>query len=376
MKETINILFCGDIMPGGVLPYQESYIDSELLDYLSGFDIRIGTLECAIGTNIPPAPEKLAENGGNNNVCYARDEDFFRIKELGFNVVSLGNNHSFDLGEDGLRNTIRLLRENNIGYFGAGFNKQEACKPYILKIKGKSVCLIGCCIKGIAPKSLIAATENTYGVYNPSIDELLEQIASLKGIYDYLIIMPHWGEEHVFFPPDKCVDYAKKMIDAGADAVFGSHSHCISTFCHYKHKPIYFGMGNFLYPDNYLFPPRFFYYPNDSDSLPSKKCVNYPKSVKCPTLCVWGRDSRIGMVVETVFEKKITTRKRLVKIRGNNILSFFHKSSPVKNFLLGEVALPIMNFAIRIPFYAVLFKKVSRISRKIVGRNSDFRKNV
>lgn len=132
----MKILFVGDVMPGGVLPYQKRYIDEALKEYMEGFDLRIGTLECAIGTHIPPAPEKLKENGGNNNVCFARDEDFFRIKELGFNVMSLGNNHSFDLGESGLKNTIRRLEENGIGYMGAGMNKQEAAKPYVIEQEG------------------------------------------------------------------------------------------------------------------------------------------------------------------------------------------------------------------------------------------------
>ena len=189
MRESTKVLFCGDIMPGGVLPYQESYIEPELSKYLASFDYRVGTLECAIGTNIPPASEKLIENGGNNNICFARDEDFFRLKEMGFNAFSLGNNHCFDLGEEGLKNTIRHLEDNGIGYFGAGMNKKEASLPYVVNIGRHEVAFIGCCIKGIAPNSIIAATENSYGVYQPSIDELLEQIKTLKGKYDNLIIV-------------------------------------------------------------------------------------------------------------------------------------------------------------------------------------------
>jgi len=88
-------------MPGGVLPYQNQYISSNLFAYMRVLDLRVGTLECAIGTDLPPAHEKLKENGGNNNVCIASGGNFFRIKELGFNIMSLGNNHSLDLGEEG-----------------------------------------------------------------------------------------------------------------------------------------------------------------------------------------------------------------------------------------------------------------------------------
>ena len=77
----MKLLFCGDVMPGGVLPYQKEYITSELRDFMAGFDARIGTLEAAIGTNLPFDPIK--ENG-RQNIVYARDEDFYRVKELGF----------------------------------------------------------------------------------------------------------------------------------------------------------------------------------------------------------------------------------------------------------------------------------------------------
>ena len=102
----VKILAVGDIMPGGVLPYQDKYITSDLLKYMKGFDFRIGTLEAAIGSNLSYDPVKMS---GRQNIIYARDEDFFRVKEMGFDVVSLANNHVWDLGEEGLRNTIKIL---------------------------------------------------------------------------------------------------------------------------------------------------------------------------------------------------------------------------------------------------------------------------
>ena len=107
----VNLFFCGDIMPGGVLPYQDKYASLGLMEYMQSFDYRIGTLESAIGTNMPFDPIKLA---GRQNLIYAREEDLYRIKEMGFDIVSLANNHVGDLGRDGLVNTMRLLKENGI----------------------------------------------------------------------------------------------------------------------------------------------------------------------------------------------------------------------------------------------------------------------
>ena len=86
----MNLFFCVDIMPGGMLSYQDNYISPELKLFLNYFDFRIGTLESAIGTNLSYDPIKVA---GRKNIIYARNEDFFRVKEMGLDVVSLANNH-------------------------------------------------------------------------------------------------------------------------------------------------------------------------------------------------------------------------------------------------------------------------------------------
>jgi len=189
--------------------------------------------------------------------------------------------------------------------------------------------------------------------------------------------MPHWGEKHVLFSPVKCVEYAKRMIDAGADAVFGSHSNCISTYCSYKDKPIYFGMGNFLYPDNCLKPFRPFYYPQTTEEFAHMpRCVNNPKSVVKPTICVWGKDSRIGLVVETLINNKMTTKVKFVKINNNNVLNFYRNYSMTGDYLFRRIVLPISNLITRMPFYGGFYRMAYRISRSVTYRFSDFRHDV
>ena len=93
-------------MPGGCFPYQDSYIDEGLLSYMRSFDLRVGILEAAIDSDYSFDESKTK---GRCNIVYARDEDLFRVQELGMNVVSLANNHVYDLGENGLNNTCHKL---------------------------------------------------------------------------------------------------------------------------------------------------------------------------------------------------------------------------------------------------------------------------
>ena len=365
-------------MPGGVLSYQKDYKSDNLTSYLKGFDFRVGTLECAIGTDIPFEPLKLSENGGNDNVCYARDEDFFRLKELGLDAVSLANNHAFDLGREGLMHTISLLNNKGIVSFGAGMTLDEAAKPYIFDFGEYKIALIGCCIRGISPINVIAATNDSYGVYQPSIEELINQIKEIKASCDFVFILPHWGEEHVLFPPYKNVKYSQLMIDAGADGVFGSHSHCISTNIKYNGKDIFFGLGNFLYPDFCMMPPRPFYYPSSEEELMGlDKCINYPKSIKKTTLSVWSNDSRLGMCAEVDIDKQnVNTHKKLVRISNDNILMLNKEYSKVSDIVYRLIKQPTYNLLTRPSIYKVLHKGIMYVSKRKLRYLGDFRKRL
>ena len=140
-----RLCFVGDIMPGGVLPYQEDYVSEEVRQFLSSFDLRIGTLETAIGNDISFDTEKMS---GRANIIYARDEDLDRVSELGFDIVSLANNHVCDLGKDGLRNTISQLDCRGIMHCGVGLTADEAARPAVVTLDGKRLAFFAYCMYG------------------------------------------------------------------------------------------------------------------------------------------------------------------------------------------------------------------------------------
>lgn len=311
-------------MPGGVLAYQKEYISNEVIAYMQNFDLRIGTLEAAIGTNLSYDGVKMQKRC---NIIYARDEDFFRVQEMGINVVSLANNHVFDLGEEGLRNTIALLEENGIQYCGAGMNIEEASKPAILSVENKSIAILACCMYGNKYLGHVElAGRNKSGVNPLDIDKFVMDIKEAKMKYDYVIVMPHWGKEYQYFPLPECKMMAYKMIDAGADCVIGSHSHNIQPVVKYNSKYIYFGLGNFLFPDYYMYPPRPIWYPNENVDLHLlKKVIGYPFPIEQPMLSVWNGRSRIGMIAEFKFEQNniIESKYRLTYLSVKNVVCFY-----------------------------------------------------
>ena len=136
----IRIIGVGDIMPGGLLHgSSKQFVSNRVVSLLQEGDIRVGTLECAIGNDPCFLEEKMSRYG---DVIYTPDVDLKRLKELNIDIVSISNNHFFDLGESGARHTIALLDEMGILHCGAGMNLEEARRPAVFEKDGLSVAFL------------------------------------------------------------------------------------------------------------------------------------------------------------------------------------------------------------------------------------------
>ena len=67
---------------------------------------------------------------------------------------------------------------------------------------------------------------------------------------DYTVIMIHWNRERQDYPESYAREMAKDFINAGVDAVIGSHSHSLMGIEYYKGKPIYYSLGNFVFTNS------------------------------------------------------------------------------------------------------------------------------
>lgn len=320
----MRIFIGGDLMPGGVLSYQEEFLGKSIGSYIRNFDIRVATLESAIGDSFPFDEVKM---NGKQNIIYSRNEDFKRVVDLGINVVTLANNHLFDMGADGMRNTIKFLDEYGIYHCGAGNNIDEARKPVIVDKNGEKIGFISFCqydpvYIGYVPK----AGPNTSGVYMYNPEMIREDITRLKKICNRVYVLPHWGHEYQYLPTIECVEIARYLIDCGADGVFASHTHQIQPLIKYKGKPIAFSMGNLLFPDYYMQPPRPIWYPSKNEIQDNiTRFKYYPKHINEPCCQVWRHMSRIGMLID-VNSQTNRTQYKLSYLTPDNVLNFYYNS--------------------------------------------------
>ncbi len=316
----IRVVAVGDIMPGGLLHGKEEIgVSKAVQSLLEKGDIRVGTLECAIGDNPDFIEDKMSRYG---DVIYAPDVDLKRLIGLNVNLVSLANNHFFDLKDVGVNHSIEMLDELGIQHCGAGRDLAEAQKPAVFSIRGKKIAFLAFCDYHSYMGWIPFANETCAGV-NPMFDDyVLEEIKRAKEEYDHVVVMAHWGREHTFETTTWCHRMAKRMIKAGADLVLGSHPHRVQPVVSYRQKSIVFSMGNFLFPDRLIAPPlRSTYYTDKEIDLKSLPVTDRYPAVEEVTYKKWKPLARYGMIVSSmVSSRSVKSNYQLTHVGEDNVV--------------------------------------------------------
>lgn len=208
----------------------------ELKSILSSCDCRIVNFEVPLKPDIG-LPERKEERFFQND-----DAPQF-LRNLGFDLFSIANNHTFDWGEFGFEKTKAVLGDAS---FGAG-TYEEAYKVKEIEINGTKI--------GFFALSFAVYTwplqdaEKREGLGCAYLNDLQVNhiIIDAKKRLDYLFVLPHDGIEYIDAPMPETIARYRDFIEYGADGVFGSHPHCPQGWEKYKGKPIFYSLGNFFF---------------------------------------------------------------------------------------------------------------------------------
>ncbi len=203
-------------------------------------DISFVNLESAFTTKEKKAPGQLFWIKSDPSTLQA-------IKNTGYDIVNIGNNHTLDYGQDGLLDTISHVEKLKFPYTGAGKNAKDAYTAREMTVKGKKFKFLS--FVRFMPDSNWVAGENKPGVANGyDLNLVTKTIKEQKQDADYLIVYMHWGVEKSNRPVEYQKQYVPKMVEAGANAIVGSHPHWLQGFEYYNKVPIAYSLGNFLFP--------------------------------------------------------------------------------------------------------------------------------
>lgn len=216
----------------------EKVFDKGVLDLFKTADEVTVNLECAVtesGHEIKKFGPNLKAPFGTGAV----------LKDAGVTFVSLSNNHIFDFGKEGVKDTIKELDKNGIKYTGYGKNEADSRKDYIIEKDGLKIAVIDVC-----EHEYSYALENREGArpYDPY--DTSDDIVAAKKKADYVIVIYHGGKEMCRYPSPRLLKLCRSMIKHGADVVLCQHSHCVGCYENFEGGHILYGQGNFYFIDN------------------------------------------------------------------------------------------------------------------------------
>lgn len=207
-------------------------------EYIRMADIAFGNLETPITPGLPVLPYEMSFR--------ADPEVATALKEAGFDVLSLANNHTPNFGEAGIRDTLRYLDEAGIAYVGAGANARDAALPAFLSVRGITFAFLAYTDAYIVPAEYEAGEERA-GTAFMHIEKMKKAVLDAKLIADIVIVSMHAGDEYEPLQSDRQTAFAHAAIDAGAEVVIGHHPHVVQPMEVYKGKYILYSLGNFIF---------------------------------------------------------------------------------------------------------------------------------
>lgn len=210
--------------------------------FLQDGDITFANLEG------PFAPEKALPAA---NLIFKADPALAPVlKQAGFDVLSLANNHMSDAHEWNLLNTRTILSDAGIAHTGAGANENEARTPAFMDVRGKRIAFLA--YGDPRFKSQVRmATATTAGIAQAGSDIMKADIAAAKANADVVIVSLHAGGEYRQEPDFTQRTFAQAAIDGGADLVIGHHPHWLQPLERYNGKVIAYSLGNFIFDQDW-----------------------------------------------------------------------------------------------------------------------------
>lgn len=202
-------------------------------------DLTVINLECAVSDVGSPAAKEFTFRGDPDALPAAR--------AAGVEVANLGNNHSQDFGVEALVDTRENLAAHDIAPVGAGKDLEEATRPAVFEIKGWRIAVVG--FGGVLPTDeWLAGPDHPGMASGDDIPTMVTAVRAADELADLVIVAIHWGVELDLQPRPEDIERAHAMIDAGADIIFGHHSHRLNPMGTYMGRPIFWSLGNFVWP--------------------------------------------------------------------------------------------------------------------------------
>jgi len=234
-KET-RMLFVGDLMlDRSVREVSEEkgadFIFSCVKPLLLKHDTVFANLEGPVTSN--KSKSVGSTPGGEGNYTFTFPLSLPNVlKRHNIMAVSIGNNHIFDFGEEGILETKEALDGAGIHFAGNPLDLENTSTAFEV---------------GDERIALVAFNE----FFAPSVEDTLLHIKKYKET-SFVVVFAHWGNEYKTLSSQRQRTWARSFAEAGADLVIGAHPHVIQESEVYLGVPIYYSLGNFIFDQYWI----------------------------------------------------------------------------------------------------------------------------
>lgn len=167
----------------------------------------------------------------------APDSYLTSISDAGIDVLLTANNHILDKGTAGLERTLKQYD----CFAGSGLDEDQFLRnnPLIVTLKGLRIALVN-----FTYGTNVGAASDYPKVNLMNRGVIASQMMRARDLADFVIVLPHWGEEYVLKANNAQREWAEWLVEQGADVIIGAHPHVVQDTVHIKGVPVVYSLGN------------------------------------------------------------------------------------------------------------------------------------
>lgn len=238
---SVSFLAFGDVNLGRavgqkILKGDTSFPFQKIEGILKRADIIFANLEC------PVTDQNGETQSPKSNVVFCGPPGAaVTLRKAGVTVVSTANNHAYDYGLKGLRETIKFLSSEGIQFTGTVNDSGLQFIPVIIERKGIKFGIVAYTKTmnfGVEWNGFVSLFDSARGQ---------QEIATLKPEVDFIIASYHSGEEYKDIPDECAIHNIRLLAEFGVDVVIGHHPHVTQGIEIYQECMVFYSLGNAVF---------------------------------------------------------------------------------------------------------------------------------
>ncbi|MBQ7679630.1 MAG: CapA family protein [Butyrivibrio sp.] len=252
-EDAITFAFAGDILfdPGYAIMTHIRQNGGTMSGVMGGGLLEeLRSADVAVINNEFSYSDRGAPREGKTFTFRAAPESAALLNEMGIDLATFANNHSYDYGPEALLDSLAAVRAQGIATAGAGADIGEASSPVIYENAGgvKVAVFAATQIERLNNPDTRGATEDSPGVFRCLDDSrLLARIREAREEGYIVIVCIHWGTEN-----EEPIDWwqqkqAPEIAAAGTHLIIGAHPHILQGIGYCGDTPVVYSIGNFLF---------------------------------------------------------------------------------------------------------------------------------